>query len=81
MTQVHCTTQEHTGKLIEHAISKALAKTQDTTVSLPNTINTSTTYTTYESPTHDSHQTLTWPTNQQDMLFTPHVDSHQTYNC
>ena len=32
MTQAHSTTQEHTGKLIENDISKALSKTQDTTV-------------------------------------------------
>ena len=40
MTQAHSTAQEHTCKLIEHAISKALTKTQDTTMPLPNTINT-----------------------------------------
>ena len=35
----------------------------------------------YTSPTYDSHQILTWPPNQQAMLFTPHFDSHQTYKC
>ena len=42
MTQAHNTTQEHTGKLIESAISQALYKTQDATASPPNTVNVST---------------------------------------
>ena len=81
MTQAHSTTQEHTGKLTEHAISKALVKTQDTIAPLPNIINASNRNIIYASPTSDSHEMLTWPPNQQAVLFTPHADSHQTYNC
>ena len=81
MTQAPSATQEHTGKLIEDVISKALAKSQDTTMPLPNAINTSTRNLTYTSPTYDSHQTSMWPPSQQAMSFTPIVDFHQTYHC
>ena len=80
MTQAHNTMQEHTGKLIENAISKALSKTQDTTTSLPTTINASARNVTYVSLTYDSQQTSSWPPTQPAMSFTPHIDPHQTYN-
>ena len=79
MTQAHNTTQDHTGKLIENAISKALSKTQDTTVSLPTTVNTSTRNITYASPTYDSHQTSSWPPSQPAISHTPHINTHPTY--
>ena len=41
MMQTHNTTQQHAGKLIENAISQALAKTQDSSASSPTTVNTS----------------------------------------
>ena len=39
--QAHNTVQEHTGKLIENAISQALAMTEDTSASQPTTVHTS----------------------------------------
>ena len=80
MTQAHSTTQEHTGKLIEHAISKALAKNTGYNCTTTQHNKQNTRNITYASPTYDLHQMLIWPPNQQAMLFTPHVDSHQTYN-
>ena len=35
MTQANNTAEEHTGKLIENAISQAISRTQDTTTSPP----------------------------------------------
>ena len=40
MTQAHNTSQEHTGKLIENAISQALTKAQDTVTPSPPTEDT-----------------------------------------
>ena len=58
MTQTHNTTQEHTGKLIENAISKALSKTQDTTASATHHSKCKHARNiTYANPTYDSHQT------------------------
>ena len=78
MTQAHNCAQEHTGKFIENAISKTLAKTQCTTVSLSTTINTSTRNIPYASPTYDAHKMFSWPPTQPAVSFTSHVDPYQT---
>ena len=79
MTQAHNTAQEHTGKLIENAISKALSKTQDTTASPPNTLHASTRNATYASTAYDSHQTSSWPPAQPAISQTPWINTHPTY--
>ena len=59
MTQAHKNSQEHTGKIIENAISQALTKTQDTTVSPLATLNSSSQNVNYASPLYNLHQTPT----------------------
>ena len=81
MTQAHNTAQEHTGKLIEIAISKALSKTQDTAASPPTTVNVSARNLTYAGPRFDSHQTSSWPSAQPTISHIPHINTHPTYRC
>ena len=81
MMQAHNTTQGHTGKLIENAISQALAKTQDTTVLPLTPVHTSSWNVNYASPTYDLNQTSSWPTAHHTISHTPHINTHPTYRC
>ena len=76
MTQIHKTIQKQTGIIIESAISQALSETQDTTVSLPTTINTSNQNVNYASLPYTLHQTPTWHTTHPTI---PHANTHQAY--
>ena len=62
-TQAHNCVQEHTGKLIENAMSQALTKAQDTVVPSPTTVNTSIQDVNYASPSYESNWTSNWPTS------------------
>ena len=79
MMHIHNTMQEHRGKIIENAISQALTKTQDTTVSPPYIPSTSSWNVNYASPTYDSYQTSSWPTAHPTISHTPHINPHLAY--
>ena len=57
MTLAHNTAQENTGKMIENAISQALTKTHDTTVSPVTTSYTNHQNVTYISSPYNVHST------------------------
>ena len=75
MTQTHKAVQEQTGKIIENAMSQALTKKQDTTISASTTLNTSNQNVNYASPPHSLYQTPTWHTTHPNIPHPPHVNT------
>ena len=61
MVQAHNTAQEHTGKLIENAISQTLTKAWDIVASSPTTVNTNIQDINYTSPSYESNWDIVGP--------------------